>query len=281
LDEETGYSLTVYIHWPELSSYESNAEYRRSIKDFETDAHNGELPAYSFIEPRITSCDTTNPSNDQHPRQDIRLGENFINRIYSALVKSPQWERTLLVITYDEHGGIYDHVFPPGDVPAPGPPAAPPSVLPPPVPLPKDPKPVPFSPFDFTRLGVRVPAVIVSPLIQAGTVYHPPPGWLDHTSIIKTLTTRWNRPSLGLRDAAAQDLSALLTLDEPRTDLPLILNWDVAPDPRSADDVPADDLHRDFVQLVAHARGLTPPAPPRTMADVMAFLRSVPREKRR
>jgi phospholipase C len=256
-DQEVGDSLTFLIHWPELKLFDKQPGYRQSIDKFAEDAASGNLPAYAFIEPRITTCDTTQPYNDQHPQQNICFGENFINSIYSALVNSPAWERTLLVITYDEHGGLFDHVSPPTGVP--------------------DPSPSPTA-FNFTRLGVRVPAVIVSPYIPPGTVYRPSNGWADHTAIIKTLTRRWGLPHLTVRDAAAPDLSELLTLDKPRTDLPLILNWDVLPPP-SPELIPANDLQRDFIRLVARAHGLPPPTPPRTHADVVAFLRSVPRQK--
>jgi phospholipase C len=271
LDEKVpGHSLTFLIHWPELRSFDDpTLGYRRSIEDFETDAANCNLPAYSFIEPRVAGYDTTRPLNDEHPKQDIRFGENFINRIYSAVVNSELWEKTLLVITYDEHGGIYDHVSPPHGVPAP-----------PQAPRPLDSPsqellPV-LPPFDFTRLGVRVPAVIVSPYIPAGTVYHPPTGWVDHTAIIKTLTSRWGLDHLTARDKAAPDLSELLTLEEPRrNDFPRLVPWalPLVPPPEL---LPANDLQHDFIRLVARVHGLPPPTPPRTVADVMAFLRSVP-----
>jgi phospholipase C len=273
LAPEPAESLTVYIHWPELKKYRLDPKHRRSVDHFVKDAALGHLPAYAFIEPRINGYYTENatpggappkplpfgnlrPPNDQHPDQNIRLGENFINRIYSAVVNGPLWKRTLLVITYDEHGGIYDHVPPPSDVPAP------------------DPSPA----FAFDRLGVRVPAVIVSPYIRAGTVYRPA-GHLDHTAIIKTLTSRWGLPHLTTRDKAAPDLSELLTLhqDHPRTDFPHPKSWPTPLDKRTPEEIPANDLQRDFVRLVARAHGLPSPTPPRTHADVIAFLRSVPR----
>ena len=277
---EPSFSLTVYIHWPQLSPYDKNPQYRRSVRQFEADAAMGELPAYSFIEPRITQyfTDDNDPAlapNDQHPEQDVRYGENLINRIYSAILNSPLRNRTLLVITYDEHGGMYDHVVPPIQVPAP----------PPPQPLPPPSQALPITPpdpppFDFTRLGVRVPAVIVSPYIPAGTVYHPSTGWVDHTAIIKTLTTRWNLQSLGPRDAAAPDLSELLTLEQPRTDLPQPQSWpNLPPDERPLDQIPANDLQRDFVQLVARAHGLPSPGPVRTVADVINFFAFVTKQR--
>lgn len=268
LDDESAESLTVYIHWPELKNYRKDKNYRRSVDRFVKDACEGDLPAYSFIEPRITGYykPEWRPKNDQHPDQDIRYGENFINRVYSAVATSPLRDRILLVITYDEHGGIYDHVSPPYGVPPP---------------IRKG------SGFGFTRLGVRVPAVIVSPFIRRGTVYHPRRKYIDHTAIIKTLVNRWERKSLpvlapfGPRAAFAPDLSELLTLrrPRPRRDFPDITPWEVAQDLRPPETIPANDLQRDFVQLVARAHGLPAPPPPRTEAEVIAFFRAVPREK--
>jgi phospholipase C len=141
--------------------------------------------------------------NSQHPNYDVALGEQFIQQVYEALRGGPAWNQTLLIITYDEHGGCYDHVAPPSG-------AVPPDST------------VGEYGFDFTRFGVRVPAVLVSPLIEAGTVFRPPGDMpLDHTSVLKTVETRWGLPALTARDAAAQDVGDVLTLTTPRTDDPL------------------------------------------------------------
>src|SRR5262249_18449267 len=121
--------------------------------DFETDAANG-LPDFAFLEPAWAKSGKT-VENDQHPVANVALGEQFLLRIYRTLRSSPAWNRTLLVITYDEHGGNYDHVPPPAG-------ATPPSAT------------AGEQGFDFTRFGVRVPAVLVSPLIAKGTVFRPP-----------------------------------------------------------------------------------------------------------
>jgi phospholipase C len=109
-----------------------------------------------------------------------------------------------LIITYDEHGGCYDHVAPPAG-------ATPPDHT------------VGEFGFDFTRFGLRVPTVLVSPLIEAGTVFRVPAGGvpLDHTSILATVQHRWSLPPLTARDAVAPDVSAVLSLATPRTDDPL------------------------------------------------------------
>jgi phospholipase C len=167
--------------------------------DFQTAAANGTLPAYTFLEPSWDAA-----GNSQHPNYNVALGEQLIHDVYYALRNGPNWNQTLLIITYDEHGGCYDHVPPPLGAVPPDNSAGEDS-------------------FDFTRFGPRVPTVLVSPLIAAGTVFRVAANAtpLDHTSILKTVETRWNLPNLTARDAAALDIGAVLTLTTPRTDDPL------------------------------------------------------------
>jgi phospholipase C len=164
-------------------------------EQFQLDAKSGTLPAYSFIEPRYFT-DLALP-NDQHPPHVVTLGEQLIADVYNQVRNGPAWTKTLLVITYDEHGGCYDHVPPPAAVP----PEAP-----------RD-----NQTFKFDRYGVRVPAVIVSPFVQQGTVLRPP-GTVpfDHTSILATLRKRFSLgPALTARDAGAPDLAGALKLPTP------------------------------------------------------------------
>jgi phospholipase C len=167
--------------------------------DFTKAAASGSLPSYTFLEPAWAST-----GNSQHPNYDVALGEQLIHDVYYALRSGPAWATTLLVITYDEHGGCFDHVPPPSGAVPPDASASP-------------------SGFDFARFGVRVPAVLVSPLIEAGTVFRVPSGTmpLDHTSILRTVENRFGIPALTARDAAAPDLSGVLTLPSPRSDDPL------------------------------------------------------------
>ncbi len=165
------------------------------MPDFYADVA-GNLPSYSFIEPHFLSSSKYGPENDGHPPynpfeidgpSNLLRAEELVSNVYSALRDSPNWERTLLVITCDEHGGCYDHVPPPQTVSPDG-------------------KVVPTSEpggsgFDFTRLGVRVPAILVSPFIAAGTVVNTP---VDHTSIIKTVIN-----SFGVRDGTGQPATLL------------------------------------------------------------------------
>ncbi|MGA2633713.1 MAG: alkaline phosphatase family protein [Terracidiphilus sp.] len=167
--------------------------------DFQSAAAAGTLASYVFLEPSWSAT-----GNSQHPNYDVALGEQLIHDVYYALRNGPNWNHTLLIITYDEHGGCYDHVPPPQ------------GAVPPDNSAGED-------GFNFERFGPRVPTVLVSPLIAAGTVFRVPAGSmpLDHTSILKTLENRWSLSSLTARDAAAPDVSAVLTLTTPRTDDPL------------------------------------------------------------
>jgi phospholipase C len=164
--------------------------------DFQAAAAAGTLPPYTFLEPSWSST-----GNSQHPNYDVALGEQLIHDVYEALRAGPGWSQTLLVITYDEHGGLFDHVPPPWGAVAPDSSAG------------------EFG-FGFDRFGPRVPTVLVSPLIEAGTVFRVPSGGtpLDHTSILKTVEQRWNLAALTARDAAAPGFGDVLTLSTPRTD---------------------------------------------------------------
>ena len=180
--------------------WESGAQnFRLFEAEFVADAMAGNLPNYSFIEPRyFTNVLFNHMPNDQHPPHNVQYGEQLIATVYNAVRNGPGWRNTLLIVTYDEHGGSYDHVPPP---------AAPP---------PGGPTPDGFA---FDRYGVRVPAVIVSPRIKAGTVVRPPDDCtnpFDHTSIIATLRALWGLggPLTG-RDAAAPDLLQVLACDDP------------------------------------------------------------------
>jgi len=167
--------------------------------DFKRAAAAGTLPAYSFLEPEWGKT-----GNSQHPNYDVSLGEQLIHDVYYALQGGRNWSQTLLIITYDEHGGNYDHVPPPSG-------AVPPD------------KSVGDHGFDFKRFGVRVPCVLVSPRIKAGIVFRVADGTmpLDHTSILKTVERRWGLIPLTERDGAAQDIGDVLSLSTLRTDDPL------------------------------------------------------------
>jgi phospholipase C len=159
---------------------------------FLDDVAEGKLPQVSWIDPRFKDLRVLGPdSNDDHPPSDLIAGQDLILSIYHALSAADTWAKTLLVITYDEHGGFYDHVPPPPAVD-------------------QDPK--------FQRLGVRVPAILVSPLVAKGSTSSQLLGkdfHFDHTSLIKTILTRFcsagrQIPELTARVAAAEHLGHLL-----------------------------------------------------------------------
>jgi phospholipase C len=166
------------------------------FSDFQAAAKDGKLPPFVFLEPSWSST-----GNSQHPNYDVALGEQLIHDVYETLRTGSGWPGTLLVITYDEHGGCYDHVPPPWGA------------------VPPDDDTGEFG-FGFDRFGVRVPAVLVSPLIEPGTVYRVPAGGtpLDHTSILRTVEQRWSLPNLTKRDMAAPAFGDVLTLTTARTD---------------------------------------------------------------
>ena len=175
--------------------------------DFMADAMAGRLPNYSFIEPRYFSDPVlSRMPNDQHPPHNVAFGERLIARCYDALRNGGGWKQTLFIITYDENGGIYDHVPPPAAVP------------------PDDAR---SDNFAFDRFGVRVPAVLISPWIPPGSVIRPPAGSaypFDHTSILATLRNLYDlgKP-LSERDKAAPDVLHALSLPEPTNDGPASL----------------------------------------------------------
>ncbi len=167
------------------------------------DANAGALPKYAFVEPNFFGNPVLGKKQaDMHPPSDIVPGDQFIGQVFNAIVTGPQWRNNevLFVITFDEHGGCYDHVAPPTNA------------------VPPDDKKGEFG-FDFKRFGVRVPAVVISPFVTKGSVFHAPKDATphDHTSILATIERAFGLPSLTRRDAAAPDLGAILG-DVARTD---------------------------------------------------------------
>jgi phospholipase C len=130
-------------------------------EDFLRDCKKNRLPDYSFVEPNYSDHEDDGGgeliASDQHPDHHVLAGEAFIASVYNAIRKNPNlWKSTLLLITYDEHGGIYDHVPPPACTPDGFVASAEATGT--------------GAPFAFDRLGVRVPAVAVSPWIPKGAV---------------------------------------------------------------------------------------------------------------
>ncbi|WP_426528828.1 alkaline phosphatase family protein [Bradyrhizobium sp. McL0615] len=159
--------------------------------------------AYTFIEPSYDVFRKYKGGNSQHPLASAKAGELLIMRTYEALRKSPIWASSMLVVTYDEHGGFYDHVAPP-PARATGSKGR-------------------ASGFMFDQLGPRVPAVIVSPLIPKNLIDH---RVYEHSSVIATLINLFNLEPLTPRTSSSSNFRHLVSLSVPRDDAPLTL-----PDP--------------------------------------------------
>jgi len=161
---------------------------KKPYAQFFTDAAAGKLPSFCIVEPDYDNTSQENPQN-------IVLGEAMLAEVVKAIGDSPAWERTLLVFTYDEHGGYYDH--------APPPVALAPDLLAPIVAVGE-------STYEgFERFGFRVPGVLVSAFAKKDYVSDVV---FDHTSVLALVQRKWNLPALTLRDANANDLTDLLDL---------------------------------------------------------------------
>jgi phospholipase C len=150
----------------------------------------GSLPQFCMVDPAFAdfAADIAD-ANDDHPPADVAMGQAFLATVYAALAASPLWNSTLLIITYDEHGGIFDHVSPPttaDDLP------------------------------DFEQLGFRVPAILIGPHVKRGCVNSTQ---FEHTSVLKTVIQKWGLDPLTTRVDAATDLSSCIDpnfVDDPQ-----------------------------------------------------------------
>jgi phospholipase C len=253
-DDRQLISLTGFLHAPVLEKYwKTNF---RTMTQFYSDVANGDLPAYSFIEPRLLY-----DHNDMHPPvgydiasvvvdgdvitgasiSDVRAGDALLHRIYSAIRGSKSATgsnamNTMLFVTFDEHGGTYDHV-PPG-------PAVPPG----------DGSPGEMN-FRFNRLGVRVPAIAISAYTARNTIIHDE---MHHSSVVATLSQRFGLTHLTRRDRAARTIDNAVNLRTPRQpqDWPDTHPQYVPPNPESSDPVPAGDDDRPLAPPGAGLMGL-------------------------
>jgi len=269
-------SLTGIIHAGALAAYHTRLDdHFPRLEQFFSDCAAGNLPAYSFIEP----CFWT-PHNDQHPSSwnsddygpdavgSVLLGEALIWCVYNAIKSSTgenggnSWKNTLLIITHDEHGGCYDHVSPPKR-------ATPPDLSGYTI----------WDDFDYTRLGVRVPMVMVSAHIAPNTVINTPH---DHTSFVKTMFAKWSdwiSGPLTARDDAARDFTDVFTSSELRD----VSTWPEIPRPKIPQglwdidfgDVALNDLQRSLVGGAAQLAGIAMPQIT-NQREAIAFLRSLP-----
>ena len=166
------------------------------ISQFYSDAKNGKLPSFTWINPECCNY------MSMHPPSPVNMGESFVKDVYEALRGSPQWNETLFILTWDEHGGFADHVSPPTGVP-PGDKWTYSE---------KSPDGSNYT-FGFDRLGVRVPTLIASPWVAKGLVQNKPSSGNDytHTSILKFVSELWGLESLSPRVDWSPSFSDLIS----------------------------------------------------------------------
>jgi phospholipase C len=157
--------------------------------DFFADCKAGRLPAVAYFDPEPHNSLL---AQDDHPHVDVRAGESMMAQVYNAVVTSPNWPRTLLVINFDEWGGFFDHVPPP-----PG----------------RDVR------KEYTQRGFRVPALLISPFARRRYVSHT---IFDHASVLRTIEWRWSLKPLSVRDANANNLASALDFSRRNTHAPTI-----------------------------------------------------------
>ena len=211
--------LSAFVVDPEYLPLDSPR--RRTMEQFFDDLASGDLPHVAWLDPNYVDIislfqaqggEIGNPgrirspllANDDHPPTDVTHGQALVAALLLAMMNSPKWEKILFVITYDENGGFYDHVPPPANRAAPE--------------TDSETDPNGYNPFAF--LGPRVPALVVSPWVEPGAVCNRDVVF-DHTSIIKTVLTRFCRkngqiPDVSERVAAAPHLGHFLTRSQPR-----------------------------------------------------------------
>jgi phospholipase C len=159
-------------------------KHQKKIADFYADAAAGTLPQVAFLDPHL--ADERYDQDDEHPPASPQPGQAFVAKVVDAVAKSPNWSSSALFITYDEHGGFFDHVAPPA--------ACPPGDF--------EPKLEPGDPAGkFDRYGVRVPMMLVSPFAKKHFVGH---HIYDHTSIVRFIEDRFTIPAITDRDANAE-----------------------------------------------------------------------------
>jgi len=199
----------------ELFSYVlTHKSHIATMTQYYADAKAGKLPQVSFVE--SSPLGNVNTESDEHPPANVQVGEKFTHDVMKALVASPNWSSSALFLTYDEHGGFYDHVAPPA---APKPDNIPPMLKP------------GDSPGAFDRLGIRVPTIVVSPYAKKHYVSHTV---YDHTSILHFIETRFGLPTLTKRDKAADPMLGMFDFSKMSNPKPSLPNAPVDPAGKAA-----------------------------------------------
>lgn len=213
------YCFTQDLLWPNIKLKKYSSHFK-TFREFQIEARNGQLPKFSYLEPTWyeEKYGIGHNGSDYHPPGNVGCGEKFLFDLYNTLKSSPKWGNTLLIINFDEHGGTYDHVEPP--------------IAKTPWENEKDGTIEPHNKecnFDFKLFGVRVPLILVSPLIKKQTVFRSSTNIpFDHTSVIATILNHFNVPkhnwNLGSRTANAPTFENVINLASPRNDIKPIPN---------------------------------------------------------
>ncbi len=171
------------------SFYMQHLDHIAPISQYFTDVANNTLPDVAFIETGVETSDTGGTSSlDEHPDSNIQTGAAYVAKIINSLMSSPSWSSSAFILTYDEGGGVYDHVTP---QPAVVPDGIPPNLQP------------GNDPDTYSSTGFRIPLIVVSPFTKKGYVSHTV---MDYTAILKFIEERFNLPNLTARDAAQQPM---------------------------------------------------------------------------
>jgi phospholipase C len=175
------------------------------ISQFFTDLQNGTLPQVAQIEPASSASLDEHPTDFHRYKVNIQLGANYVSSLINALMVSSSWKDSAFILTYDEFGGLYDHVAPHAAV---NPDGIKPSDL-----LPGDIcTQSTGATCNFTHTGYRVPLIVISPYTRQHYVSHTP---TDYTAILKLIETRFQLPALTKRDAAQMDMTAFFDFNNP------------------------------------------------------------------
>lgn len=200
--KEAGLSSLYYSPGEPMTELYASKKYDSLTVPYEqflSDAKDGKLPNVAFVDPDYTAeAEWTGTSNDMHPYGSVKEGDAFLAEVYNAIRTSPQWDRTVLVINYDEHGGFYDTVVPPtciDDTKAIGPGAP-----------------------TFTNLGFRVPAIAISPFAPKKIEKAGP---YEHCSVLKMIEWRWGLQPMTARDANAKNFAEALDFTTRRDPIEL------------------------------------------------------------
>lgn len=278
-DESQVISLTGFINIAALRPFWKTRFF--GMKRFHEDAAAGKLPAYAFVEPRLIFN-----HNDMHPpvasfgftgtdgteitvgaMDDIRAGEILLHEVYSSIrtatsLTGSNAMNTMLLVTFDEHGGTYDHVAPPSAIP-PGPIAE------------------PEMGFTFDRLGVRVPAIAISAWTKSGTIINDE---MHHGSAIASLCRKYDLDHLTARDENANDLTNAFNLKEPRQswDWPETTPQYVPPNPEAdgpfavaVSDMPLTAPALSLLGMLTEKFGLPTDTKPETIGEAYVMLQKL------